>query len=117
MGMVDREREGILATLIQAGADLNVRDLEGSTPLLVARRSGNGDPVRQLAAAGANLHAANHRGGTPLIEATRYGNLQTVTFLLASGANKATRTVDGRTALDVARDYWWDEIVHILRES
>lgn len=117
MGMVNGEREEVLAALIRAGADVNVRDLEGSTPLLVACRSGNGDLVRQLVAAGANLHAANNRGWTPLIEAACYGNPQTVTFLLTSGANKAARTVDGRTALDVARDYGWDEIVHILLES
>lgn len=114
MGMADGEREKIFSALIQAGADLNVRDLEGSTPLLVACRSGNGDLVRQLIAAGANIHAANNKGWTALIEAACYGDPQTVTFLLDSGADITARTVKGETALEKARDYEWEEIVRIL---
>ena len=116
MGMVDGEREGVVAALIQAGANLEVRDLEGSTPLLVACRSGNEDIVRQLVATGANIHAANNKGWTALIEAACYGNPQTVTFLLERGADITAQTVNGETALEKARDYGWEEIVKILSE-
>jgi ankyrin repeat protein len=114
MGMANGEREEVFAALIQAGADLEVRDLEGSTPLLVACRSGNGDLVRQLVTAGANIQAANNKGWTALIEAACYGNPQTVTFLLDSGADITARTAKGETALEKARDYEWEEIVRIL---
>ncbi len=116
MGMANGEREEVFAALIRAGADLEVRDLEGSTPLLVACRSGNGDLVRQLVAAGANLHAANNKGWTALIEAACYGNPQTVTFLLESGADTTARTMKGETALEKAREYGWEEIGKILSE-
>jgi len=116
MGMVAGEREQIIAALIQAGADVNARSADGSTPLMVACRAGNGDLVRQLVAAGANLHACNDKGWTALIEAAYYGNPQTVAFLLDSGADKSARTLDGKTALDLAQLQLWDEVVQVLSE-
>lgn len=114
MGLVEGEREQVVATLLQAGAAVNARDRTGATPLMVACRAGNGALVRQLVAAGADLQARDSTGRTALIEAVCYGNPQTVVFLLQSGADPSARTGDGQTALDWARRYEWDNIVQIL---
>ena|SRR5579871_652159 len=53
MGLVNGDREAIVATLIQAGADVNARDRAGRTVLTVAEAVGNADIVRQLLASGA----------------------------------------------------------------
>jgi uncharacterized protein len=53
MGVVDGDREEIVAVLIRAGADINAIDDSGQSVLTVARRSGNEDIVRQLVEMGA----------------------------------------------------------------
>ena len=53
MGVVDGQREEIVTTLIQAGADVNAIDSSGRSVLTVARDAGNGEIVRLLIEAGA----------------------------------------------------------------
>src|SRR5215469_9452268 len=76
MGMVGGGRERILDVLVAAGADLGARNLEGSTPLMIACRAGNADLVRRLVDAGAAINAASHKGRTALMEAASYGEPQ-----------------------------------------
>jgi hypothetical protein len=52
--------------LIDAGADLNARDDNGWTPLMVAARSETPEIVTLLIEAGADVNAMNDNGYTPL---------------------------------------------------
>jgi ankyrin repeat protein len=53
MGLVDGEREAVVAELIRAGADVNATGPHGDSVLQVALQAENWDIVRQLQDAGA----------------------------------------------------------------
>jgi ankyrin repeat protein len=52
---------GVAAWLIEQGADINARSENGTTPLMMAARYGNGDLVPMLLRAGAEPRAANEQ--------------------------------------------------------
>jgi ankyrin repeat protein len=64
---------GVAAFLIAQGAALNARSDNGTTPLMMAARYGNGDLVPQLLKAGAEPRAANEQELTAADFAVRGG--------------------------------------------
>ena len=56
---------GIVNSLLDAGADIEARDLGGETPLHFAVESGNPETVKALLNAGADREARNTDGMTP----------------------------------------------------
>ncbi|MBK6982962.1 MAG: ankyrin repeat domain-containing protein [Betaproteobacteria bacterium] len=89
--------------LLDHGADPNVADADGNTPLLVTAYKGHLEVALLLIAAKADLDVAESRYGiTPLMEAARKGHVELVGMLLAAGANRASTTKDGRTARELA---------------
>ena len=72
--------------LLDAGADVNLRDTSGSTALHYATRSSNEDSLRLLIRRGASLELKNKRGDTPMAIAVAYNNRNTALFLLRAGA-------------------------------
>jgi len=86
--------------LIDAGADVNVRNDLGVSPLLIASTNASAPMVERLLAAGANPNAASVGGESPLLVASRAGNATVVAALLAKGAQvDAVEPVRGQTAL------------------
>jgi ankyrin repeat protein len=82
-------REGnadtVKALLAGQGADVNVTDERGSTPLLEAARYGHDDVVRVLLAAGANFKARDKEGKTALMLAAAGGHDEVVRVLKQAG--------------------------------
>ena len=76
-----------LGFLLQANADANARDRDGSTPLLLAATSRFIDGVRILIAVQARVDLKNNAGETPLIKAVQAHDADTVKLLLDAGAN------------------------------
>ena len=92
---VDQHLIRSLAT--EKKVSIDVRDKDGSTPLLIAVNNNNVAAVKFLLGMGADPNLGDRRGWTPLISAADEGNEQNVKALLAAGADrKATRK--GRTA-------------------
>ena len=115
MGATGGPRDKIIEALLDAGADIEARDLEGSTPIMVACRSGSGDLARQLARGGADIGTRNSKGWTTLMEAAAAGDSAIVIFLLEQGVDYAAREQSGRTALDIAIAQGFEDVVTILR--
>ncbi len=77
----------ILRLLLEHGADVHARTLQGATPLLMAAAAGKTKCVRLLLQAGARHDAADDKGNTPVELALRQGHAATVRLLLKAGAS------------------------------
>ena len=65
---------GIVQSLIKARANVNARNKNGDTPLIVAALNGHINIVQELLYADANIDMQNKSGNTALIIASRHGN-------------------------------------------
>jgi ankyrin repeat protein len=89
--------------LLSKGANANVRDGQGNTPLQLAAEIGWSDGISLLLGRGAAVDQANNGGETPLIRAVQNRDMTTVRLLLAAGANPAKHdTGAGMSARDYA---------------
>ena len=90
--------------LLQHGADPNLRDDGGNTPLLVAVTYGQIGLIPLLITARANPNLGNTAGETPLIRAVQRRDLATARMLLDGGANPdQPDRVAGLSARDYAK--------------
>lgn len=95
----------IFKILLAAGADPNICDYDGYTPLHMAATMGRdgGDTVIALITAGADVNARDSLRRTPLHYAVE-GDALTICALLVAGADVDARDCDGRSALHLARE-------------
>ncbi|MBM3779742.1 MAG: hypothetical protein FJW23_16130, partial [Acidimicrobiia bacterium] len=90
----------VLERLLAAGADPNVAQPTGETPLMTTARGGRVDAVRALLAAGAAVDAAEPAlGQTALMWAASEGHVDAVRTLVEAGANIHGRSKNGFTPL------------------
>jgi len=84
------------------GADVNVKDKRGFTPLHWASISGHKEAVELLIDNGADVNAMRGGGGTPLSYAASWGHEEIVELLIANGADVNVKDAFSETPLDVA---------------
>ena len=77
-------------SLIDAGADVNARDIDGWTPLMYAALNGHTEIVELLIESGADVNAEDNNGQTVLMFATRGGHTEIVEILIKAGADVKT---------------------------
>jgi ankyrin repeat protein len=93
-----------LRFLTGQGADVNIANRSGDTPLIVASRIGFVEGAEFLLTRGAQVDRTNRRGETPLIIAVQQRNLGLVRLLAERGANPdRTDNATGRSARDYAK--------------
>jgi ankyrin repeat protein len=102
-------RAEVVRLLLQAGADPNLSDKDGNTALI--ETAWDADAALLLIRGGANLNAQNKKGMTPLINCA---NPEVARLLLANGADPSIRAADGKTALDLAKQYGMREKEAVL---
>ena len=108
-----------LSFLLAKGANPNLADNRGNTPLMNAVQARFEDGVRTLLAGGAQIDKTNGSGETPLIRAVQIRDIGLVRLLVAQGANADKRdTIAGMSARDYAeRDARTSGIVEALAAS
>ena len=103
---------------LAAGADVNVKDMNGNTPLHSAAEKGHKEIAELLIAKGllfkgADVNAKNDGGITPLHGAAIGGQKEIAELLIAKGATVNAKANDGRTPLDWSAN---GEIADLLRK-
>jgi cytohesin len=87
---------------LAAGADVNVKDKRGFTPLHWASISGHKEAVELLIDNGADVNAMRGGGATSLSYASSWGHEEIVKLLIANGADVNVKDAFSETPLDVA---------------
>jgi len=91
--------------LLGNGANPDIRDNAGNTPLIKAAQIGFIEGVSALVARGAKVNLGNSSGETPLIIATQQRDLALVRVLLTSGADpRQPDRIAGKSAHDYAAE-------------
>ena len=83
--------------LIDAGADLNSKNKEGSTALHTAAAFGKTEIANMLMDAGADLNVQNNEGSTPLHTSAFFCHTDIVKILLKKGADKSIKNKYNQT--------------------
>lgn len=88
--------------LIAKGANVNLRDAQGATPLVTAASLGFVEGVELLVKYGARTDESNNTGETPLMTAVHNRNIPMMRVLLKAGADPDRADNSGRSARDYA---------------
>ena len=99
---ISQSDDQLLAELIEAGADINVRGSDGSTALVAAVSKRERRFALFLIDAGANLDLANNFGDTALHWAASTQDLVLIEALVAAGANPRVRNSRGLYPFELA---------------
>jgi ankyrin repeat protein len=98
--------KGSVKDLINRGADPNVPDKDGTTPLMAAAEGGHGASVELMVQGKqrpAKLDQQDANGSTALMRAAANGDLRSVQALKDAGATLDLKDKNGRTAHDLAK--------------
>jgi ankyrin repeat protein len=106
----------ILSLLLEHDVDVDIRDVEGATPLHWAPAGGNIDIGQWLLDHGADIHARDQDGLTPLFDAANHGQVEFAQMLLERGAVIDARDDRGRTPLRRAVEKGEIQVAQLLLE-
>ena len=114
--VVERRDSTWLRFLLAKGADPNLTDGRGATPLMLATQLRFIEGAQVLLENGAQVDEANDSGETPLIRAVQLRDLPLIRLLISKGANpEKADTLAGMSARDYAeRDGRSQAILDIL---
>jgi ankyrin repeat protein len=103
--------------LLDKGADINMKNINGDTVLLNASNLGQTEMVKMFLEKGADVNACNNWGRTPMIDATRCRRTEIVSILLDNGADINKAENNGDTPLYVALQEGHVDMVRLLLEK
>ena len=89
--------------LINAGANMDLKNVDGDTPLHLSVRAGRLSTCRVLVDAGANVELTNNDGDTPLHLAVKYRSNSFVACLVHNGADNKC-DAEGKTPKFIAQE-------------
>ncbi|KAI1169653.1 hypothetical protein F4777DRAFT_584691 [Nemania sp. FL0916] len=101
---IDKSYSEMTRLLLMGGADPNMKDESGKTPLMIAATENNVVAVTLLIDGGANIEERDQGGNTALIVAAEWRNNNVVKVLLEKGADINTKNNNGETAIRSAWD-------------
>jgi len=116
--VIKRGDETYLRYLLSKGADANLRNARGDTPMILAVQYGQPGMIDVLALVKANANLANASGETPLIRAVQRRDLALVRAVLAAGGDPdMTDNVAGQSARDYARQDTRSQVIAKLLDA
>ena len=89
---------------IEAGVDVNAKNNDGVTALMVAAINNTADAVNALISAGADVNAKDNGGWTALMRAADHNTADVVNALIQAGADVNAKNNDGWRARDYAHN-------------
>jgi ankyrin repeat protein len=107
----------IVAILIKAGAQIDIRDKLGNTPLIYASERDHAEVLKLLLDVGAQVDWQNHDGMTALMIAAKNGEVEMVRVLLEHGANPTKSDFTGRDAIGWAQDSHRPAVIVLLKNA
>ena len=105
---------GALRELIAGGADVNVQDEKGYTPLIIACYNGQLEAARLLLDSGADVDAQDFGGNTALMGVCFKGYPDIAELLIQRGASLDMQHGNGGTALMFATMFGRNELVKVV---
>ncbi|GAB4354567.1 MAG: VIT domain-containing protein [Candidatus Abyssubacteria bacterium] len=115
--VTEKGRTDALRNLIATGVDVNEKDKDGRTALMLAALQGHTKIARALLDNGADVNAQDDEGYTALMHAAQAGHAAIVKMLLEKGADLNLKGKDGKTALVLALENGKTEVVRLLRSA
>jgi ankyrin repeat protein len=91
-------RDGMIARLLEKGADIDAKNNEGKTALMLAAEKNRASTVILLLEKGANLEEKTNWGSTALLYAAGDGRYDMAALLLKCGADVDAKNHEGNTA-------------------
>jgi uncharacterized protein len=110
-------RGEVVRRLVEHGADVNLPNEKGRTPLMAAVMMNHLGASRLLLSARADVNVQDKNGSTALIEAVEGGHFDMVNLLLQHGANPRLARNNGTTPLQVAQTKAQPKMVDLLRHE
>ena len=109
---------GVIADLLSQGLDIDARDADGRTPVMVATVARQTAAVRALVDAGADVDIRDDRLQNPFLYAGAEGLLDILRLVIGAGADPAITNRYGGIALIPACERGHVEVVrYLLKES
>ena len=103
--------------LVEAGADVNVANANGDTPLILLADDADPDLMKLLLDKGANAAKANNKGITALHKAAATDKPEIVSMLIEAGADVTATTAAKELPIDLAKKAGKDENIRIIQEK
>ena len=107
------DKETVLK-LLQQGADINVRDIQGRTPVMIATYQHNTDMVRALLQAGADVNIRDNNKENPLLHAGAQGWLDLLRLAIEAHADTKLTNRFGGISIIPASERGHVEVVREL---
>lgn len=108
---------GIIAPLLDYGANVNTPNEAGRTALHVAAAHGHVETVRALIELGADLDYRDHRRETPLHRPVFFQHLKVIALLIERGASVTSEDEHGNTPLHIAASMNRDAAARVLIDA
>ena len=109
---------GLVKALVQkGGANVNIKNGDGQTPLQIAVPSSNTVLINSLLQFQADINTKDLQGRTPLMIASQIGLYNVVNHLLIKGADKKIRDTKGNLAMDYALNAKNNSIAELVKPA